>query len=94
MNEVVPQLVGNTVEDVERELILGTLQRHSGNRTHAARVLGISVRTVRNKIRAYERLGFAIPAHLLECEMSAWVPQFPEINQQVVSGPVHPGASQ
>lgn len=46
-------LVGRTVEDVERELILDTLNHCLGNRTQAAQVLGISIRTLRNKLNQY-----------------------------------------
>ena len=46
-------LVGRTVADVERELILETLRHCGGNRTHAANVLGISIRTIRNKLNDY-----------------------------------------
>ena len=52
-NEIVPLLIGATVDEVERELVLQTLARCDGNRTRAARVLGLSVRTLRNKIREY-----------------------------------------
>lgn len=61
-SEVVPMLVGATVQDVERELMLQTLARCDGNRTHAARVLGISVRTMRNKIKQYAAVGIEVPA--------------------------------
>jgi len=60
---VVRLLIGATVEDIERELVLQTLARCGGNRTHAARVLGVSVRTLRNKIRHYAEAGAEIPAH-------------------------------
>ena len=46
-------LVGRTVADVERELILETLKHRGGNRTHAAGILGISIRTLRNKLNEY-----------------------------------------
>ncbi len=46
-------LVGRTVADVERELILNTLDHCLGNRTHAANILGISIRTLRNKLKEY-----------------------------------------
>ena len=46
-------LVGRTVADVERELILNTLGHCLGNRTHAANILGISIRTLRNKLKEY-----------------------------------------
>jgi DNA-binding NtrC family response regulator len=61
-SEVVPMLVGATVEQVERELMLQTLARCDGNRTHAARVLGVSVRTMRNKIKQYSADGIEVPA--------------------------------
>jgi len=54
-------LVGRTVADVERELILHTLDHCIGNRTHAANILGISIRTLRNKLRQYAGEGQAIP---------------------------------
>jgi DNA-binding NtrC family response regulator len=63
LNEVVPLLIGSTVGEIERELVLQTLARCSGNRTRAARVLGVSVRTLRNKIRQYLAEGIDVPAH-------------------------------
>lgn len=55
-------LVGQTVADVERELILDTLDHCIGNRTHAAKILGISIRTLRNKLNQYSEEGLNIPA--------------------------------
>ena len=43
--------------------MLQTLARCDGNRTRAARVLGLSVRTLRNKIRLYSADGIDVPAH-------------------------------
>ena len=62
-NEIVPLLIGSTVEEIERELVLQTLARCDGNRTRAARVLGLSVRTMRNKIRQYSADGIDVPVH-------------------------------
>ncbi|QOZ30112.1 helix-turn-helix domain-containing protein [Bradyrhizobium sp. CCBAU 51753] len=62
-HEIVPLLIGATVDEVERELVLQTLARCDGNRTRAARVLGLSVRTLRNKIREYSAEGIDVPAH-------------------------------
>jgi DNA-binding NtrC family response regulator len=62
-SEVVPMLIGSTVHQVERELMLQTLARCDGNRTRAARVLGVSVRTMRNKIKQYSADGADVPAH-------------------------------
>ncbi len=56
-------LVGLPVADVERDLILATLRQTEGNRTHAAHVLGISIRTMRNKLREYADQGVDIPAN-------------------------------
>jgi DNA-binding NtrC family response regulator len=53
-------LVGRTVSDVERELILDTLDHCLGNRTHAANILGISIRTLRNKLREYSQAGIRV----------------------------------
>lgn len=53
-------LVGRTVETVERDLILDTLNHCLGNRTHAANILGISIRTLRNKLKAYNEQGHAV----------------------------------
>ena len=53
-------LVGRTVDSVEQELILDTLSHCLGNRTHAANILGISIRTLRNKLKAYSEQGAAI----------------------------------
>ena len=48
-----PILVGRKIAEVERELILHTLDHCFGNRTHAANILGISIRTLRNKLKEY-----------------------------------------
>ncbi len=42
-----------TLKDMERKMIMSALRSHNGNRTHAAKVLGISVRTLRNKLKEY-----------------------------------------
>ncbi len=55
-------MVGRTVADVERDLILDTLDHVLGNRTHAANILGISIRTLRNKLNQYADEGIAIAA--------------------------------
>jgi len=54
-------LVGRTVSDVERDLIIDTLSHTLGNRTHAANILGISIRTLRNKLKQYGDEGFSVP---------------------------------
>jgi two-component system, response regulator FlrC len=54
-------LVGRTVAQVERDLILETLKHCLGNRTHAANVLGISIRTLRNKLNEYAADGVPVP---------------------------------
>ncbi len=54
-------LVGRSVESVEQELIIDTLSYCLGNRTHAANILGISIRTLRNKLKTYSEQGLNIP---------------------------------
>jgi DNA-binding NtrC family response regulator len=54
-------LVGHTIADVERHLILDTVSYCFGNRTHAAKILGISIRTLRNKLNEYAEAGIAVP---------------------------------
>lgn len=53
--------VGRTVAEVERGLIIDTLSHCLGNRTHAATILGISIRTLRNKLKQYSDEGFSVP---------------------------------
>ena len=54
-------MVGRTVSAVERDLIIDTVQHCLGNRTHAANILGISIRTLRNKLKQYNEQGFRVP---------------------------------
>lgn len=56
-----PAWVGRSVAEVERDLILDTLRHTLGNRTRAAHLLGISIRTLRNKLREYAAAGIAVP---------------------------------
>jgi len=57
----IASLVGRRMEDVERDLIIETLGHTLGNRTHAATILGISIRALRNKLRDYTARGVAVP---------------------------------
>jgi DNA-binding NtrC family response regulator len=56
-------LVGTSLRDIEREMVLETLSQTHGNRTAAAQLLGLSVRTLRNKISEYSAKGFHVPHH-------------------------------
>ena len=51
---------GTTLDDIEKSVILEALQYHSVNRTHTAKSLGISIRTLRNKLADYRRLGIMV----------------------------------
>jgi DNA-binding NtrC family response regulator len=53
--------VGKTVAEIEQRLILQTLNHCLGNRTHAANILGISIRTLRNKLKQYSDEGVPVP---------------------------------
>ena len=56
MEDIRPKLA-----DIERDHILATLALCEGNRTHAAEMLGISVRCLRNKLHKYAESGFGVP---------------------------------
>ena len=56
-----PTSVGQTVAGMERKLIIDTLKHTLGNRTTAANILGISIRTLRNKLKQYQEEGFDVP---------------------------------
>ncbi len=58
----VEAMVGRTIADVERDMIINTLDHCLGNRTHAANILGISIRTLRNKLNQYKEQGVDVPA--------------------------------
>jgi DNA-binding NtrC family response regulator len=53
---------GQTVAAMEQQLIIDTLEHCFGNRTHAANILGISIRTLRNKLKEYTEAGISVPA--------------------------------
>ena len=57
----IASLVGRRMDEVERDLIIETLGHTLGNRTHAATILGISIRALRNKLRDYAAQGVAVP---------------------------------
>ena len=59
--EYVGHLVGHALAIIERELILQTLLHLHGNRTRAADVLKISVRSLRDRIRTYKYHGDNVP---------------------------------
>ncbi|MDH3283332.1 MAG: sigma-54 dependent transcriptional regulator [Acidobacteriota bacterium] len=53
-------LVGRTMDEIERDAILGTLDRTGGNRTQAAEMLGIGLRTLQRKIKQYREGGYQV----------------------------------
>lgn len=57
-------LGGKTIHELQRDVILSTLERMGGNRTHTAKALGVTVRTIRNHLRR----------HRLESQAKATVP--------------------
>ena len=59
--EAVRRLVGHSIAEVECELIIETLADQHGSRTEAAKLLGISIRTLRNKIHEYDERGKIVP---------------------------------
>ena len=86
-HQIVPMLIGSTIEAIERELVLQTLARCHGNRTHAARLLGISLRTLRNKLRAQRETAAANDGQLLpiptaESDETAWTDEVARPSQE------------
>ena len=59
-NQTGDMLQTTTIEEMERRLIVKTLDETKGNRTHAAKSLGISIRTLRNKLKEYKEKNFAV----------------------------------
>lgn len=57
----IASMVGRRVDEVERDLIIETVSRTLGNRTHAATILGISIRALRNKLKDYTAQGLPVP---------------------------------
>ncbi len=51
---------GRTLDQIEKNVILDALKYHQGNRTHTAKSLGISIRTLRNKLADYRRDGLEV----------------------------------
>jgi DNA-binding NtrC family response regulator len=56
----ISRLVGHTIARLERELILQTLKCAQGNRTRSANLPGISVRSLRDKIKHYKTAGHTV----------------------------------
>lgn len=52
--------VGIAIKELETQFILQTLKHHNGNRTHTAKTLGISLRTLRNRINEFTNRGFVV----------------------------------
>jgi len=49
------------LQTIERDYVLRVLNQLAGNRTHTAKALGISIRTLRNKLNQYRSQGVAVP---------------------------------
>ena len=47
--------LGSTLDDIERELIFKTIEFTGGNKTRAAEVLGVSLKTLYNRLERYDR---------------------------------------
>jgi DNA-binding NtrC family response regulator len=53
--ETITFSVPTPIEDIEREMILSTLKKTDGNKTHAAELLKISLKTLHNKLHVYRQ---------------------------------------
>lgn len=56
---------GTKLEDIEKVVILATLKQQGFNRTHAARVLGIGIRTLQRKLKKYGAEGLGLKRSFL-----------------------------
>ena len=61
---------GMKLADFERLVIIQTLKRHSQNRTHTARALGIGIRTLQRKIKQYGADPYHRPSAATTAEMA------------------------
>jgi DNA-binding NtrC family response regulator len=52
--------VGKSLEELETQFIIKTLESHMGNRAHTAKTLGICLRTLRIKLESYKKSGFSV----------------------------------
>ncbi|KMO33524.1 hypothetical protein VQ02_20710 [Methylobacterium variabile] len=75
-----------TLADAERKLVIETLIRCRGNRTHAAKMLGVSVRTVRNRIAEYRRIGVCLPIYR-DVVWADWSEREPAEALEALGGP-------
>lgn len=62
VESILPPSAHGSLWEMERDLIFKTLARVKENRTHAAKELGISIRTLRNKLREYRGMGYPLEA--------------------------------
>ena len=51
--ELIPVFIGESLEEVEKKVIIATMNKVDNNQSKAARVLGITDRTIRNKLKKY-----------------------------------------
>ena len=51
--------IGDTMENYERRIIYRTLEHTDNNKTQAAKILGVSLKTLHNKLNRYEKEGYA-----------------------------------
>jgi two-component system response regulator FlrC len=60
-DDQIQEAAGGSFRAMEKQLILETLAKVGGNRMKAAEMLGVSVRTIRNKLRDYREAGKILP---------------------------------
>jgi DNA-binding NtrC family response regulator len=56
IDELIAPNTGSSLADVERVHILATMRAHAGDKKHVAVVLGISLKTLYNKLHEYEAM--------------------------------------
>ena len=82
-------LIGYALATIEREFILQTLIHHHGNRTKSADVLGISVRSLRDRLRTYRSHGEIVPelgSSYLDQSVQLNLPHCFSLNRDQING--------
>ncbi len=54
-NNIIPVYIGEDLRTIEKKVILETLKRNDNNKSRTARILGITERTLRNKLKEYRK---------------------------------------
>jgi hypothetical protein len=79
--------VGTNLADVERWMIFATLQKCGGNKTRAAALLGVSLKTLYNRLNAYRAQGLAMDYGLNEGDVAITTLQGGDLREAMTEVP-------